>query len=102
MIKIICYVVIDRPNVTVQEDAKYATILTRSILTDILPYLGIPMTEELTEEEKEELNALDLSILTNRDGNRKDEAGDGTANAPDPSIDLENEDTDIDEGDYLP
>ena len=64
--EIVCYVVIDRPNVSVQEDAKYATIVSKEILTDILPYLGIPMTEELTDEEKAELNARDLSVFTNR------------------------------------
>lgn len=86
--EIICYVVIDRPNVSVQEDAKYATILSRQILTDILPYLNIPMTEELSEKDIEELSQLDLSVLTGRIETGTDEAGDGAANAPDPSIDL--------------
>lgn len=85
--EIICYVVIDRPNVSVQEDAKYATILSKEILTDILPYLGIPMTEELTDKDIEELSELDLSVLTGR----VDEAGDGTQDTPDPSIDLSDE-----------
>ena len=49
-----------------QEDAKYATILSKQILTEILPYLNIPMTEELTEEDIEELSQLDLSVLTGR------------------------------------
>ncbi len=100
--KIICYVVIDRPNVSVQEDAKYATILSKQILTDILPYLGIPMTEELTEEDKQELSEMDLSILTNREGYRKDEAGNGEANAPDPTIDFDAADTQAEEGDHIP
>lgn len=91
--KYICYVVIDRPNVSVQEDAKYATIVSKQILTEILPYLGVPMTEELTEADKEELKQLELSVLTNRDGDgRKDEAGDGSATSPEPSIDLDNPD----------
>ncbi|MCQ2523457.1 MAG: penicillin-binding protein 2 [Lachnospiraceae bacterium] len=64
--EIVCYVVIDRPNVSVQEDAKYATIVSKEILTDILPYLGIPMTEELSDEQKAELNERDLSVFTNR------------------------------------
>lgn len=54
------YVVVDRPNVAIQDDAKYATKLVRSILTEALPYLGIFMTEELTEKEQEELAALNL------------------------------------------
>ena len=65
--EIICYVVIDRPNVEMQEDAKYATIVSKDILTKILPYLNIPMTEELTEEEMEELAASEeITVYTNR------------------------------------
>ena len=53
--KIAIYVVVDRPNVADQDDAKFATRLVRSILTESLPYLGIFMTEEVTEEEQAEL-----------------------------------------------
>lgn len=65
--EIICYVVIDRPNVPEQNDASYATILTRQILNEILPYLNIPMTEEMSDSEREELHNLELSIFTNRE-----------------------------------
>jgi len=54
------YVVVDRPNVEDQDDAKFATKLVRSILTEALPCLGIFMTEEVTEEEQQELDALNL------------------------------------------
>lgn len=64
--EIICYLVIDRPNVVKQEESSYATALTKQILTEVCPYLGIPMTEEISEKEKEELMSLDLSIYTNR------------------------------------
>ncbi len=64
--EIICYVVIDRPNVAKQEDSKYACIVTKGILSEVLPYLGIPMTEEISETEKQELLNLELSIYTNR------------------------------------
>jgi stage V sporulation protein D (sporulation-specific penicillin-binding protein) len=64
--EIICYVVVDRPNVAVQEDAKYATIISHEILTDVLPYLNIPMTEDLTEQDIAALEERELSILTNR------------------------------------
>lgn len=64
--EIICYVVIDRPNVEKQEDASYATQLSNDILTEILPYLNIPMTEELTESQIDTLSQLELSIFTNR------------------------------------
>ena len=58
--EIAIYVVVDRANAETQADAKYATRIVRNILTEVLPYLGIYMTEELTEEEEEELAALNL------------------------------------------
>lgn len=64
--EIICYVVIDRPNVANQDDSKYSSMVTRDILTEVLPYLNIPMTEELTEAQMQELLELELSIYTNR------------------------------------
>lgn len=62
--QIAIYVVVDRPNVPEQADAKYATRIVRSILTEVLPYMGIFMTEELTDKEREELEALQLEIMT--------------------------------------
>jgi len=58
------YVVVDRPNVSHQGDAKYATGIVRNILTEALPYLNIFMTEELSEEEIAELDALQMEITT--------------------------------------
>ena len=62
--KIAIYVVVDRPNVQYQDDAKFATRIVRSILTEVLPYMGIFMTEELTDEERAELEALEIEIMT--------------------------------------
>ncbi len=62
--QIAIYVVVDRPNVEAQADAKYATRIVRNILTEVLPYMGIFMTEEVTEEEREELEALQIEIMT--------------------------------------
>lgn len=62
--QIVIYVVVDRPNVVVQDDAKHATRIVRSILTEVLPYMGIFMTEELSEEERAELEALQIEIRT--------------------------------------
>ncbi len=62
--QIAIYVVVDRPNVSQQDDAKYATRIVRSILTEVLPYLGIFMTEELSEKEIAELEELQLEITT--------------------------------------
>jgi stage V sporulation protein D (sporulation-specific penicillin-binding protein) len=62
--QIAIYVVVDRPNAKRQDDAKFATVIVRNILTEVLPYLNIYMTEELSEKEKAELEALELEITT--------------------------------------
>lgn len=62
--QIAIYVVVDRPNVRYQDDAKFATRIVRSILTETLPYLNIFMTEELSDSEREELEALQIEIMT--------------------------------------
>ena len=64
--QIAIYVVVDRPNVpgAIMDDAKFATRIVRSILTEVLPYMGIFMTEELSEAEMEELEALQIEIMT--------------------------------------
>ena len=53
--QIVCYVVIDEPNTGNQAVSKYAAVLCKDILTEVLPYMGIFQTEELTEKEAEEL-----------------------------------------------
>ena len=60
--QIAVYVVVDRANAQRQDRASYATGIVRNILTEILPYLNIYMTEELSEEEVEELEARQLAI----------------------------------------
>ncbi len=62
--QIAIYVVVDRPNVSRQDDAKYATKIVRDVLTEVLPYLNIFMTEELSESEKAELQQRQLAITT--------------------------------------
>lgn len=59
--QVVIYVVVDRPNAEDQADAKFATRIVRACLTEILPYLNIPMTETLTDEEKAELEQLNES-----------------------------------------
>ena len=58
--QIAIYVVVDRPNEAHQGDPKYATRIVRDILTEVLPYLNIFMTVEVTPEEQKELDALHL------------------------------------------
>ncbi|MCQ2522121.1 MAG: cell division protein FtsI [Lachnospiraceae bacterium] len=54
--QIAIYVVIDRPNVASQDTAtRYACLLCREILQDVLPYKHIFMTEVLTSEEQKRL-----------------------------------------------
>ena len=60
--QIAIYVVVDRPNSQKQDNARYATVIVRNILTEVLPYLNIFMTEELSEKEIQELNQKQLEI----------------------------------------
>lgn len=76
--QIAIYVVVDRPNVQYQDDAKFATRIVRGILTEVLPYMGIFMTEELSDSEREELEALQIEIRTAPAAEEKAEEGGGT------------------------
>ena len=59
--QIAIYVVVDRCNNNPQDDAKYATRIVRKVLTEVLPYLNIYMTEELSDAEIRELEEQDLA-----------------------------------------
>lgn len=74
--QIAIYVVVDRPNVVFQDDAKYATRIVRSILTEVLPYMNIYMTEELSDKEREELENLDITIKSSN-VSEEEEEGEG-------------------------
>lgn len=76
--QIAIYVVVDRPNVQYQDDAKFATRIVRGILTEVLPYMGIFMTEELSDSEREELEALQIEIRTAPAAEEEAEEGGGT------------------------
>lgn len=56
--QIAIYCVVDRPNVADQPHATYATGIVRNILTEVLPYLHIAKTEEMTIAEQEEIDRL--------------------------------------------
>ena len=49
--QVVIYVVIDEPNVLDQSTGGYAQIVARKILQEILPYLNLYPTEEVTDEE---------------------------------------------------
>ena len=74
--QIAIYVVVDRPNAVIQDDAKYATKIVRNILTEVLPYMNMYMTEELSDSEIEELNNLDIAVKKSDDENLSE---DGTS-----------------------
>ncbi|MGN0401422.1 MAG: peptidoglycan D,D-transpeptidase FtsI family protein [Acetatifactor sp.] len=80
--QIAIYVVVDRANATRQDDAKYATRIVRGVLTEILPYLQIFMTEELSEKEKQELEALQLEITTQYSVKTEDEQDETKQHTP--------------------
>ena len=61
--QIAIYVVVDRPNAKKQDDAKFATGIVRNILTEVLPYLNIYMTEDLSEKEIQELEERQQALL---------------------------------------
>ena len=59
--KIIIYAVIDRPNMPDQQSGTaQACLLVKDILTEVLPYMNVFMTEELTEAEIEDLKSKGL------------------------------------------
>lgn len=53
--QVVVYAVIDEPNIENQEDGSYTKNLVKSIMQEILPYMGIYPTGELTEEEQQNL-----------------------------------------------
>lgn len=75
--QIAIYVVVDRANATPQDDAKYATRIVRDVLTEVLPYLQIFMTEELSEKEVQELAEKQLEITNQYTQKPEDEALEG-------------------------
>ena len=85
--QIAIYVVVDRANASPQDDAKFATGIVRNVLTEVLPYLNIFMTEELSDKEIQELNEKQIEITNQytqnpengEDQNNGDQTGDATA-----------------------
>ena len=111
--QIAIYVVVDRPNAVYQDDAKFATKIVRNILTEVLPYMNIYMTEELSESEVEELKNLDIAIkksneidengedpsvsdntVVNEDGTVSANGGDTTSSTPVSEEDINNDNAD--------
>lgn len=58
--QVVVYVVIDEPNVEDQPHSSFAQELAKSIFTEILPYMHIFRTEELSEEEIAQLKEMHI------------------------------------------
>lgn len=56
--QVVVYVVIDEPNVADQAHAYYASGVVKNILTELLPYMHILKTEEMTIAEQEEIDRI--------------------------------------------
>lgn len=88
--QVMVYVVIDRPNVADQPHSNFAQEITKNILTEILPYLQIFRTGELSEEDEEYLRSLGIlpgTVLTEEEGTGEGE-GNGEGIAP-PSAEID-------------
>ncbi len=83
--QIAIYVVIDRPNTATQENGtRNACLLCRDILTEILPYLHIFMTEPLTAAERKELEEKGLKDTLSQNSISGNSASQNETSAPVP------------------
>ncbi|MCM1188001.1 MAG: penicillin-binding protein 2 [bacterium] len=83
--QIAIYVVVDRPNAEKQGNARFATGIVRNILTELLPYLNIFMTEPLSEAEVAELEERQLAITSQyaaQSGTGTEQGAAGTEGSP--------------------
>ena len=67
---------VDRPNVADQPHATYATGIVKNILTEVLPYLHIGKTEEMTIAEQEEVDRVLGNIVQNEKPEGEGDNGD--------------------------
>ena len=79
--QIVIYVVVDEPNAEGQGQAHatFATGIVKNILSEVLPYMHIGMTEEMTIAEQAEVDAM----LTNSIQTPSTTTGDGTTSGDD-------------------
>ena len=84
------------------DDAKFATRIVRSILTEVLPYEGIFMTEPLSDKEIEELEALQIEIMTPPVSEEPEGEEGEEGDSPDGTTSEENPETTEGEGESEP
>jgi len=95
--QVMIYVVVDRPNVEDQPHSDFAQEIAKNVLTEILPYLQIFRTQEISEEEEQKLR--DLGIISGGRQEEQPEEGEsgepgedekedeGTSDLPEPTVD---------------
>ena len=84
--QIVIYCVVDRPNVADQPHATYATGIVKSVLTEILPYLHISRTEEMTIAEQEEAENLLGNIVPKEEDTAESTSSEAEENADDTAL----------------
>jgi stage V sporulation protein D (sporulation-specific penicillin-binding protein) len=83
--QVVVYAVIDTPNVESQPHSTFAQDIVRGIFTEILPYMNIFRTEELTEEQQAELEKLGIISVSGNSVEEGEEAqGEETQEAETP------------------
>ena len=77
--EVLIYVVIDRPNLEMQAQSRYATMLAKDIMTEVLPYLNIFQDQEYTKEELESMKQEETEENgTETEGENQTDAGEET------------------------
>lgn len=75
--EVLCYVVLDRPNHADQGNStRMATLLSKDIMTEVLPYLNIFPTLALTEKERAELSDAEATFFIGSDAVSQNEVPD--------------------------
>ena len=72
--QIAIYVLLDRVNIKKQDQAGLACQVARQILTEVLPYMNIYMTEPVTDQERYELEQLGLYDTNDRSADEEESA----------------------------
>lgn len=71
--EIVCYVVVDEPNVEKQASSSYAQILYKNIMKEVLPYMNIKkdneVPEDMEEEYEEDKNIFLSDVVTEETSN---------------------------------
>lgn len=62
--QVVVYAVVDRPNVADQPHSTFAQEIVKNIMTEILPYMNVFRTEELTDEERQQLEEMHIIAVS--------------------------------------